>query len=55
MILDVTQPFANFLQAPKLNLLQFKTTAESVYDTLCEMELVQVFADVFNIIWWFEG
>ena len=49
MILGVTQPFANFLQVPKLNLLQFKTTAESVYDTLCEMKSVQVFADAFNI------
>ena len=49
MILGVTQPFANFLHAPKLNLLQFKITAESVYGSLCEMRSVRVFADAFKI------
>ena len=49
MILGVTQPFANFLQAPKLNLLQFKIAGECVYDSLCEMRCVRVFADAFKI------
>ena len=48
MILGVKQPFASFLQAPKLNLLRFKTTAESVYDTLCEIKSVQVFAGAYR-------
>ena len=48
MVLNVTQPFSNYLQSPKLNLLQFKSTADITLESLKELRSADIFSDVFK-------
>ena len=47
MVLNVTQPFSNYLQSPKLNLLQFKSTADITLESLKELRSADIFSDIF--------